>query len=133
MSQENVELVRRAYDEAFAERSVAGPLRKFVADDFRFNMRSEFPGRGVYAIDEITEMWAEMDATFSDFQLVPSDFAGFGDYVLVTVNQSTRVRGSELRVEATIYHLWHVTGGKVQEAWAYGDRDEALEAAGLLG
>jgi ketosteroid isomerase-like protein len=131
MSLENVALVRRAYDEAFAERSVAGPLRRFIADDFSFHMRAEFPGRAVYGIEEITEMWADMDATFSDFQLVPNDFAEFGDYVLVTINQSTRVRGSDLRVEATIYHLWHVTGGKAQEAWAYSDRDEALEAAGL--
>jgi hypothetical protein len=36
MSQENVEIVREAYEEGFNRRSVDDALRQKVADDFRF-------------------------------------------------------------------------------------------------
>ena len=131
MSEKNVELVRRAYVESFAQRTVDGPIRMLMADDFEFHARPEFPSGSVYALDEMTELWADLDATYSDYELVPQDFTALGDYVVVTIKQSARLRGSELRAEETVFHLWRVSDGRLQEARGYGDWDAALKAAGL--
>ncbi len=130
MSRENVEVVRRAYEEAYAKRSVEG-ADDWISEDFRFHMRAEFPGQRFYQRDEITEIWADLDETYSDFSLVPDEYADTGDYVLVTLNQSARLRESDVRVESTIYHVWEVRDGKAIEAWTYSDRADALEAVGL--
>ena len=35
-----------------------------------------------------------------------------------------------MRIESTIYHVWHVLDGKPQAAWGYTTRAEAFAAAG---
>ena len=132
MSQENVELVRTAYREGYEHRTVE-PLRNRVAGDFRFHMRRGWPGRPVYSFDEMTQIWADLDETYSEFRLVPEDFAAVGDYVVVTIRQSARMRGSDARVESTIWHVWRIADGLAREAWTFDSEKDALEAAGLAG
>jgi len=129
MSQENVEIVRGAY-ELYVKRAV-DPYRAHFADDFKFHTQPGFPSQAVYGIDDMQTLWADLDETFTDYSVVPTDFVGVGDYVIVTLQTSTRMKGSRARIEETIYHLWHVRGGKVLEAWAHSEREAALEAAGL--
>jgi ketosteroid isomerase-like protein len=126
---ENVEMVRRAYEVGYAARSVE-VLRETFAEDFLFHTRPEFPGGGAYGIDALTELWADLDDTYSEFSLVPVDYTAIGHHVLVTLRQSTRLRGSDARLENTIYHLVRINDGKVAEAWTYVDRERALEAVG---
>lgn len=128
MSRENVEIARLAY-ESYARRAV-DRFRDRFADDFRFHTRAEFPGRSVHSLDEMPQIWADLDETYTEYSLVPGDFVDLGDYVLVTLTQSARLRGSDARIEMTIYHLWHIRDGKAREAWTYSDRAEAVEAAG---
>ncbi len=130
MSRENVEIVRLAYDVAYAERSVERVREKF-ADDFTWHNRGEFPGRHLFRVDEMPQLWADLDDTYSDFSLVPAEFVAEGEYVIVTIRMSARPRASNARVEGTIWHVWHVVDGKPREGWAYGDRREAFEAAGV--
>ncbi|MDQ3729060.1 MAG: nuclear transport factor 2 family protein [Actinomycetota bacterium] len=130
MSQENVEIVRRAYEESYAQRSVE-PTREFASDDFRFHARADFPGQTSYGIDEMTKLWSDMDETYSEYSLKAEEFVDHGDYVLVSLAQSARLRGSETRVESAVYHVWEVREGKVIAAWGFSDRAEALEAVGL--
>ncbi len=128
MSQESVELVRAAYREGYARRTVE-PFRDKVADDFRFHMRRGWPGRPVYGFDELTQIWADLDETYSEFRLVPEDFAPIGDFVVVTIRQSARMRESDARIKATIWHVWHVADGRVREAWTFDSEKDALAAA----
>ena len=131
MSQANVDLVRLAYDVAYTERSIEG-IRDLVAPGWVFHGRPEFPGRQVYGIDEMPQLWADLDETYSEFNLIPADFTPVDDdFVVVTIRTSACLRGSQARVEATQYHGWRVRAGKLQEAWACNTRQEALEAAGL--
>ncbi len=130
MSRENVEAVRVAYEVAYVERSVEN-VREAVAEDFVFHSRPEFPGRSRYGLDEMTQLWADLDETHTEFSLVPEEFAPVGDYVLVTLRQSARMRDSAARLDSPVYHVWHVQNGKPREAWAYATREEALEAVGL--
>lgn len=129
MSHENVEAVRLAYEVAYAERSVEN-VRDAFDENFVWHARPEFPGRSEYRADDMPRLWADLDDTYSDFSLVPEDFAAIGDYVVVTVGLSARMRGSDTRLESTVYHVWDVGGGKPREAWAYTHRAEALEAVG---
>ena len=130
MSRENVELVREGYRVIYDGRSVEG-FEGWFAQDFRWHQRPEFPGRRVYRVDELPQLWADLDGTFAEFSVSPEVFEEVGDYVIAAVRTTTRLRGSTTRIEAMIYHVWHVRDGVAHEAWAYADRDQALAAAGL--
>ena len=93
MSQENVEIVRLAYREGYERRTVEN-VRELAADDFCFHTRPGWPGRSLYRFDEVLEFWADLDDTFTEYSLVPERFAAVEDYVLVTLRQSARMRGS---------------------------------------
>ncbi len=132
MSQENVEIVRWALEEGLAQRTVdmPGVEERFEAD-YRFHTRPEFPGRAAYRLDELTALWADLDTTFTDHSLVPTRYEEIGTYVLVTLQQTARLRGSDQEINLTVYQLWLLSGGKVQETWTFTYKEEALEAAGL--
>jgi ketosteroid isomerase-like protein len=85
----------------------------------------------VYRLEELPQLWADLDDTYTEFSLVPEDFALVGEYVVVIVRVSARMRASDARIEETLCHLWHVRDGKAREAWSYNTRAEALEAVGL--
>jgi ketosteroid isomerase-like protein len=130
MSQENVEAVRRAYEVAYPERTVENVLDA-VDENFVWHQRSEWPGRSLYRMEDMPQLWADLDDTYTEFSLVPEEFAPMGEYVVVTVRNSARMRASDARIEATLYHVWHVRDGKAREAWTYSTRAEALRAVGL--
>jgi ketosteroid isomerase-like protein len=127
---ESVEIVKAAY-EGYARRSVE-ENRHLFDEGFRFHMRPEFPLQASYGIDDIGRMWADLDETFSDYELLPTEYEAAGDYVLVTLSSSARLQGTEERVSALVYHLWEVRDGKVREAWTFGSRAEADAALASL-
>lgn len=61
------------------------------------------------------------------------EFVDLGDHVLVETRFLAAGRGSGIPVEATIYNVWTVQGGKVQRVRGYLNRSEGLEAAGPRG
>jgi ketosteroid isomerase-like protein len=130
MSQENIEIVRKAYDVAFVQRDVEGILDRFAAD-FTWHQRAEWPGRPTYGASEMPQLWDELDGTYSELNMTPVEYVDAGEYVVVRLETSARPRGSDARVEAMIWHVWHMRDGLAQEGWAYGTRREAAEAAGL--
>ena len=130
MAAQNIEMIRVAYDVAYAQRSLAGVRDRF-AEDFVWHSRPEWPGKATYSADEMLELWADLDETFSEFELVPVDFEEVGDeHVLVEVRQSACLRDSDARVETTIWHLWRIEG-EPREGWVFTNQIEAREAAGL--
>ncbi len=131
MSRENVEIVRWAYEDGLARRRVDTPgVEERVAPDYRFHPRPGFPGRTVYRIDELTALWADLDTTFIDHSLVPTHYEEIGTHVLVTLQQTARLRGSDHEIHDTLYQLWFLSEGKIQETWTFTEKAEALEAAG---
>ena len=130
MSQENVEIVRFAYEEGHARRTVDVPgLDELVSPDYRFHARPDWPGQSVYRLDEMTALWADLDATFANHSLVPTHYEDMGAYVLVTLQQTARLRGSDKKINDTIYQLWLLREGKVQETWTFTEKADALKAA----
>lgn len=126
MSEANVKVVRDAYATAYASRSV-DQVRDNFADDFVWHNRPTWPGRATYTAEEMPQLWADLDETYSEFTLEPVAFTAHGDYVLVEVAQSARLRDSDAKVSDTVWHLWRVVDGVPQEGWARGQKQEALE------
>src|SRR6478672_3800963 len=110
MSQENVELMRRLYRAGFAQRSVENVLDA-VEEGFVWHQRAQWPGRSQYGVQDLPQLWADLDDTYSDFTLVPEDFTALGEYVLVTVRSSARVRAGDTRIEEPLFHLWQIRDG----------------------
>jgi ketosteroid isomerase-like protein len=61
----------------------------------------------------------------------PIEFRDLGGRVLVTCDWHTHGRGSGVDVDNRVYFLFTMRAGKVARLEAYGDEQEALEAAGL--
>jgi hypothetical protein len=130
MPGQNIEMIRVAYDVAYAQRSVSGVRDRF-AEDFVWHSRPEWPGKATYSADELPELWADLDETFSEFELVAFNFEEVGDeYVLVKVRQSMSLRESEARFETTVWHLWRIEDVP-KEGWVFINQTEALKAAGV--
>jgi ketosteroid isomerase-like protein len=134
MSQENVEIVRRGYD-LFAAGDFDG-LSALISPD------AETPDAGglgltgtatgirhgpegfLRAIEEVTE-------AFDDYRVEAEEFTDAGDAVVVSVRISGRGKGSGIKQEARLAHLWVIRDGKAIRGEVYRTIQEALEAAGL--
>lgn len=132
MSEESVEIVRFAYELGYDQRTVEPRgFDGWFSPEYRYHARPDFPGQTVYRLDELTTLWADLDATYTDHRLVPEDYEDLGDHVLVRLQQTARLRGSDQDISGTIYMLWRVSALKIQETWTFTSRAEALEAVGL--
>src|SRR3954454_18118634 len=125
MSQGNVETVRRAYEVAYAERSVEGVM-DVVAENFVWHQRAEWPGLPCTGLKTCRSFGRTLDDTYTEYSLVPEHFRAVGEYVMVTVRTGARMRAGDARIDSTLYHVWHLRDGKVREAWTYSTQAEAL-------
>jgi ketosteroid isomerase-like protein len=131
MSQQNVEMARRAYD-AYNRRDLEGMVVDF-ASSFEYVTTGAIPGRpAVYRghdgwIEFAGWLWDEFD----DARVDVHELTDAGDRVLAAV--SLRGRGKQSGVETSwdIWHVWTVENGKVVHGQAFRTREEAVEAAGL--
>jgi len=128
MSQENVEVVRRAF--AYEIHSVGDRAEaEAIFDPYVvINPTEEGPSYGLDAIRDNIAHWKE---AWDELEVTAEDFAEAGDRVLVTVHHRGRGRGSGIEVEARFYLLYTMRNGKVVRQDEYAERTEALEAAGL--
>jgi ketosteroid isomerase-like protein len=131
MSQENVEIVRQAY-EAFNLRDLDA-LAELAEPDWVMDWsRSIGPQRGVYQGRAGVEAWiAAISEAFESFEILPLEHVGAGDRIVVPTRVKGRGRGSGVVVDAEGVTLWELERGKVARLTLYGTRREALEAAGL--
>ena len=130
MSEENVEIVRRAYA-AFNRGDPEGLDEVINADCVMDWSQSQGPEKGVYhGLDGAARWIAAIREAFEEFELAPSEYIGSGDRIVVPTRVTGRGRGSGVAVEAT---LWEIRDGRVDRLVLYQSREEALEAAGLSG
>lgn len=129
MSQENVELVRRAH-EAFdtdldALVRLLDPAIEWVSPNDSIEPGTRRGHSGVRDAFAATNMaW---DAPTHTAQ----EFVDAGEDVLVTVTFRGHGRGSGMEAEQAEFHVWTVRGGAVVRFQWFYKRNEALEAAGL--
>jgi ketosteroid isomerase-like protein len=131
MSQENVEIVRGAYAVPFGGEEWLARVEALVDADCEIEDRTlpeVAPGlKGPTAARAVA---AQMLGTFEDVSYEAEDLVDLDDRVLVRVRGSGRGKGSGIRIDGTLGHLWTLRAGKVVRLDVYATWQEAVEAAG---
>ena len=129
MSQENVEIVRRAI--AAYNRTGRPPEDLFDPEVEVWEspeLPGELAGKGLGNLVRANENLLE---SFEEWSIEPERFFDLGERVLVFVCFRVRGKGSGVQVDAPLAYLLTLRDGKVIEWGLFGDRNKALEAAGL--
>jgi len=131
MSQENVEVVRAAYE--WANRTRELDLGDVLDPDFEWHTRVDLPDAGARkGHDGVTRLRAEWTETFDDFHVALDELLDAGDCVIVVARLRGQIRGTggqKLDLHET--HVWKLHEGRAIEVHAYLTRTEALKAVGL--
>jgi ketosteroid isomerase-like protein len=132
VSQENVEIVRRAW-QAFADDGLDA-LTEFC--DPEINWRAAEGAlddvgemQGVEAVRRYLQDWLD---TFDNVAVVPEELLDAGDDRVVAVQQMTgRARLSGVETEIRYAVVYTLRGRKIVRGREYFDRTEALKAVGM--
>jgi ketosteroid isomerase-like protein len=131
MSEENVEMLRRAF-EAFNRGDLDAAFVDF-APDCEYISSGAIPGasdiyRGPEGYKRFVGWLLEQ---FDDVRLELNEIIGEGDQVVVSF--TNRGRGKHSGPEATwqVWQVWTFSNGKAVRGEGFTSRDAALEAAGL--
>jgi ketosteroid isomerase-like protein len=132
MSQENVEIVRRAY-EAFSRAGLDALLEHFHPNAEYDITAAIGPYAGMYyGRAAIRNFLADYFESWEYVQMEPEDFIEVGeDHVVVLLRMHMRGKGSGVEVKAQTTNVWTVRDGKAVRMAVYNDKAEALEAVGL--
>jgi ketosteroid isomerase-like protein len=129
MSQENVEIVRVAYD-AYNRGDLDAALKDVAPDSQLDWTRGLGPQRGTYRLDQMRAFFEDFSETFESIRVEAEEFIDAGEHVVVP--QTGYIRGRDgIEATARITLLWTIRDGAVVRICLYQDKHEALEAAGL--
>ena len=132
MSQENVEVVRAAWD-AWS-RGDMDALFDFYDPAVEWDVTHSYvPDMGVFHGHEgIREFFREWRAFFVEYHAEPEAFIDAGACVVVRIRQGGRGRASTVGVEMpTYWQVYRLRGARAVRVEIYRDEAEALEAVGL--
>ena len=132
MSQENVEVARRAYDSFL--RSDWYSMSELIDPDFEFRgtvggLEEGRIARGAQQFRDVFEK-EDLDA-WEERRFEPEDFIDAGDCVVVLQREYRRGRASGVELETETAVVFEVRDGRVMRIQGYMDRASALEAVGL--
>ena len=134
MGQDNVEIVRRVYQDIPRNFDPNNPMRALYAPDFELDQSDlaldvEDVAVGFEAADAaLREYWE----TFKDFSVKLEEIIHADERQVVTrVRDGGRIKGSDSEVWSTFFHVWTFADSKVTRLSLHNDRNRALEAAGL--
>ena len=127
MSRENVEIVRRGYEELGRTGEFLWTL---IDSDVEVHDPPLTPDARVYrGHDGLREALSNLELVFEDIRFKADDFFDAGNDVVVFVTMFARGRDSDVEVDAQIAHLWTLRNGKGVRIRVL-DRAKALELAG---
>jgi len=130
MSQENVELFRQAL-EAYNRRDIEPMLETWHPDAEWYPFTAAVEGDEAYHGREgLRQWWANIDATFEEFEASLDEIRDLGDAVLALGHLHARFR-SGVDLDTEIGWLARYRDGLAVWGRAYQSHAEALEAAGL--
>jgi ketosteroid isomerase-like protein len=130
MSQENLEVVRRVYDEVSTRLEL--PLELFDPH-FEVDTKDTAPDIGVVrgaeaAREALLPYWE----TFENFHVeIQEVIRADRKRVVTLVRDGGRMKGSDAEVWNRFFHVWTFGDGKLIRLSIHTDRTSALEAAGL--
>ena len=132
MSEENVEIVRRAY--VALTRGEEDTLRDLAAPELVVDFSRRLVEPGLLSRDEaLGVFFSQLRETWDDWPVwEPKKLIDADDKVVAFIRTSARGKGSGVEVDAYVWNLWTFRDGKVVELKYFGDdQAAALEAAGL--
>jgi ketosteroid isomerase-like protein len=128
MSEENVEVVRRAL-EAFRDGDVEGALALGHPDIV--SARVDPDGAVFHGHDGLLQLMADWMEGFEEWSYRAEEYVDAGDQVIVHIRQWGRGAGSGAQVEADNWIVYTVEDGLITWFQIYTDRGQAYAAAGL--
>ena len=129
MSEENVDLFKECI-EGFNRMDIAGLLR-LMDPEIRFDHRlSELEGSHS-GLESVQELFADVVEHFDGLTVDCPDIRDLGDRVLGLGTTRITGKGSGLETELPFTVIATFKDGRMTQFIDYGDREEALEAAGL--
>jgi ketosteroid isomerase-like protein len=135
VSQENVELARRAWElftEGASLESSEMVWSELLSPELEYREDPQWPGSGVYRGREairarVEEYWEILGPT----EVTLRDIKGRGDVVVVVFDIRGKSRQTSLPFEHEWAYVWTFGEGRLTEWQAYFQKDEALKAVGL--
>jgi ketosteroid isomerase-like protein len=128
MSQENVEIVRVAFEAAY--RRDWDRVFEEATRDFELDLsRGVGPDSGVYRGDQAKQIWSDFGEHWASWRIESREFIDAGEHVVVTLTSSLKGRDG-IEVEAEVVFTFTVREGKLARMAYYPTRKDALEAVG---
>ena len=130
MSAENVDIIRRGYEEFIA---TGEPTEDIMAPEFVWDMSTfgAWPERQTYeGIEGMREFLATWVGAWDDFHIDLEELTDLGDHVLARLRKRGRGKGSGVEVERELFQLFTFRDDRIARLRMYEDEKEALEAAG---
>ena len=129
MSQENVEIVRGAYAAMSARdlrrvSELARPDVEWIPD----HRVGEGP---IHGREKVIEFFIDRASAFGQLDQEIQQVWDVNDQVLLFIRVTGSGSASGAEFDIRIAHLWTLQDGKLVRGEGFGNRDEALEAAGL--
>ena len=126
MSEENVEVVREAWD-AYSR----GDYDRIAGFHDPHIVVVTLEDGAVYGNDAVLANYKRWNEAWERAETTLEEVIGHGDRVFVAVQFHGRGRASGVELKTRFYEVFMVRDGKVLRIDEYATRDEALEAAGL--
>ena len=130
MSQENVDLARRAYD-AIGRRDLDALLALTDPDVVAVPRILSVEGGALRGHDGIREWWDGVFSAFPDFSVEVGKLRGIDDVTVASLRFRGHGQESGAPFEDNVWHASRIRDGKVVWWQTCGSEAEALEAAGL--
>jgi uncharacterized protein len=129
MSQENVEVVREAWEAA--ERHDNEAIFPLYDADVEIQGLHGLGDRVYRGPGGVSEFWRDWVASWGESGSEVEEWIDAGDDVIAVMHIWGRGKRSGVPVEARQSHVWTVREGKLLRLRVYDTRDEALKAVGL--
>jgi ketosteroid isomerase-like protein len=128
MSQENVEVVRRAIAYEYYGVGDRAEAEAIFDPQVVLNPIDEEASSGFDAMRSDMERWA---SAFDELKVTIEEIIDAGDQVVVVAHHQGRGRASGVEIDTRFYEVYALREGKVLRVDEYTERAEAFEAVGL--
>ena len=133
MSEENVEVVQRAWEAAWVRKDNDTALALYDPD-VQIDLTAVphvGQSRVYFGLEGVQEWLRDLLASFAEMKVEVEEWIDAGERVIAMVHNYGRGKRSGVAVDKLEAHLWTVRDGLLVRLQIFPTRAEALEAAGL--
>ena len=131
MSQENVEIVRRAWEASVRHDNEAVFALYDPEVELDLTATPGFDTRVYRGVEGVKQWYGDWVGTFDDYTGDVEEWIDAGDCVVAMVHLTARGKRSGALVDMRQAHVWTVRDGKLARLRVFASRAEALGAVGL--